>query len=1132
MSQDQSARIAAIDTARSFIVQAPAGSGKTELLVQRMLALLAHASHPSEILAITFTKKAAGEMRERLLSALQSAQTDYAPKTSPERERWQLARAARARDRECNWRLLERPHLLSIDTFDAFSLRVLRASPYATEFRSAALASLEEDASAQYREAARRSLLDLSDEVHARAVSTVLAALDNRVDEIIALLATLLSKRALWLERVADDSEEAVAAMREAMVRCVEAEVAPLLRLWPTEETARVCALASFAADSLLSSDGETSNYARVASVVAAASLNRGEIESLHEWRSLAGFLLTDTGWRRQFNKTQGFPSPKDKGLTDDEKQQRYEALASIKSLLVDLQALPNSERLLEALTTVQSLPDLDAIARQDAILRATLRLLKIAASEMLLIERTRSMIDFSGVAMSAQSALANYRDEVYGRFEAAIAHILIDEYQDTNPSQTELVRSLVEDWQPSDGRTLFLVGDPMQSIYAFRDADVSLFADAWTRGIGNVALTPLTLTANYRSQPVLVDWVNKSIAQVFVASRRSIASAPVAFARAEAARLGKPQDAAPMQWQFESADDEAAAIMDDIDRVRRENPAATIAILVRSRSHAAEVLRALRNAKISFTAREFASWLDRPIVRDLLSLAYVIAQPADRLSWFAWLRSPMVGLTLDTIAAIGAFEETERLVFPQVLTAPALLDSVTDEDRARIESAWRALADTEAQANYLTLAARVHRVFLACGGSIIAASEEAQVEVEEFLALLESEASDSLLPPREQFEAVVAGQKRSFSSALSEPGTLADASPPIEVLTLHKAKGLEWDCVYMPQLQKVTGKDSRELIHWHFVRFSPENTALKRNSSSFLLAAKETRRSSAHSVYDFVRSMNVQARNDELKRLLYVGCTRAKSRLILSISGEAKSSQTNTLAALLTWPEIERDASEAAEVSDARPSRRVLGASLTRVQWFNTVLNHARIQKADLGSQSIPTSPTNSENAAQTSAAKDQIAFGIVGHKLIEGLAAALGRHREFSPSKEAVKRLLLGEGASRESIDGAANGLLTAVERMRKSNHFAFIHDTRHQGGGNELALIQSANNGTQLLRMDRTFIDTDGVRWIVDYKFADSAEVDAHRAQLESYRSALLDVEPSRTIRCAVYFPLQDHFASLDL
>lgn len=1132
MSQDHSARIAAIDTARSFIVQAPAGSGKTELLVQRMLALLAHASHPSEILAITFTKKAAGEMRERLLAALRSAQTDHAPTSSPERERWQLARAARARDSECNWRLLERPHLLSIDTFDAFSLRVLRASPYATEFRSAALANLEEDASALYREAARRSLLDLSDEAHARAVSTVLAALDNRVDDIIALLATLLSKRALWLDRVADDSEEAVAAMREAMVRCVEAEVAPLLNLWPTQETARVCALASFAADSLQSSDGETSSYALAASVVAAASLNRGEIESIHEWRSLAGFLLTDTQWRRQFNKTQGFPTPKDKGLTDDEKQQRTEALASIKSLLADLQALPNSERLREALVTVQSLPDLDAIARQDAILRATLRLLKISASEMLMIERNRSMIDFSGVAMSARSALVNYRDEVYGRFEAAIAHILIDEYQDTNPSQTELVRSLVEDWQPGDGRTLFLVGDPMQSIYAFRDADVSLFADAWTRGIGNVALTPLTLTANYRSQPALVDWVNQTMGQVFVADRRSNASAPVAFAHAEAARQGKPHDASPMQWQFESADDEAGAIIDDIDRVRQENPAATIAILVRARSHAAEVLSALRNAKTSFTAREIASWVDRPIVRDLLSLAYVIAQPADRLSWFAWLRSPMVGLTLDTIATLGTLQETERLVFPQVLAAPSLLDSVTDEERARIESAARALSDAEAQANHLTLAARVHRVFLACGGAMIAASEEAHIEVEEFLALLEREASDSLLPPREQFEAVVAGQKRSFSSASSKSGTPADVSPPIEVLTMHKAKGLEWDYVYIPQLQKATGKDSRELIHWHFVRFSPENTAMKQNSSSFLLAAKETRRSSANSVYDFVRSMNVQARNDELKRLLYVGCTRAKSRLILSISGEAKSSQTNTLAALLTWPEIEREASEALKSSDARPARRVLGASLTRVPLVNTSLNHARIPHSDLGSQPIATSTANRENTAQISAAKNEIAFGIVGHKLIEGLAAAIGGNREFSPSKEAIKRLLLSEGASRESIDGAADGLLAAFERMRKSTHFAFIHDARHQGGGNELALVQSASNGSKLIRMDRTFIDTDGVRWIVDYKFADSAQVDAHRAQLESYRSALLKIEPSRTIRCALYFPIQDHFSILNI
>src|SRR5262249_25942130 len=96
---------------------------------------------------------------------------------------------------------------------------------------------------------------------------------------------------------------------------------------------------------------------------------------------------------------------------------------------------------------------------------------------------------------------------------------ILVDEFQDTSFTQLRLLELLTSGWEPGDGRTLFVVGDPMQSIYRFREAEVGLFLRAWKAGVGGVELQPITLSANFRSQAGVVEWVNGAFAQVMPSS-------------------------------------------------------------------------------------------------------------------------------------------------------------------------------------------------------------------------------------------------------------------------------------------------------------------------------------------------------------------------------------------------------------------------------------------------------------------------------------------------------------------------------------------------------------------------------------------------------------------------------------
>ena len=101
---DAAIRLQATDPRHSFLVQAPAGSGKTELLTDRILALLSTVKRPEDIVAITFTRKAAAEMHERVLEKLTKGLSDMPPALEHERRSWEMARKVLERDRECQWR--------------------------------------------------------------------------------------------------------------------------------------------------------------------------------------------------------------------------------------------------------------------------------------------------------------------------------------------------------------------------------------------------------------------------------------------------------------------------------------------------------------------------------------------------------------------------------------------------------------------------------------------------------------------------------------------------------------------------------------------------------------------------------------------------------------------------------------------------------------------------------------------------------------------------------------------------------------------------------------------------------------------------------------------------------------------
>ncbi|MCI0356576.1 MAG: UvrD-helicase domain-containing protein, partial [Acidobacteria bacterium] len=333
--------------ATSFIVRAPAGSGKTELLTQRFLSLLSHVQRPEEIVAITFTQKAAAEMRSRIRDALDDARAPSKHGGLYVEQRRSLAKRVVQRDRELGWELERNPNRLRIQTIDALCAWLTRRLPILSGFGMQR--QILEDATALYRAAARNTLAELeSEEAWSEPTAKLLQHLDNDLPRLEDLLTEMLGRRDQWIRHLGAASERAMLeeALQEEIclgLRRAEAAVPPASK-------AAIVELAQYAAANLQSRDPP----APIAACVALTELPPAETEALPMWRSIAALLLTKNGqWRRSARVQDGFPTPR--FGTKADKQRARAMKDKMSALLEDLAA--QAEPFRNALEALRQLP-------------------------------------------------------------------------------------------------------------------------------------------------------------------------------------------------------------------------------------------------------------------------------------------------------------------------------------------------------------------------------------------------------------------------------------------------------------------------------------------------------------------------------------------------------------------------------------------------------------------------------------------------------------------------------------------------------------------------------------------------------------------------------------------------------
>ena len=311
-ADDQQARHEALDVTRSFIVQAPAGSGKTELLIQRYLRLLATVDNPEEILAITFTRKAAREMQQRVSQALLRAQTGVAAELEHEQRTLDAALAVLNKDEENDWQLLKSPRRMRIQTLDALCAGITRLVPLSSGIGGVGNTIVSAEVKINYESAAVATLdwLLVDDGLNA-AVEKVLSHLDNSTVAYVAYVSRMLETRDQWLGITGTGLMEDPTAVRKLLEKNIAIVVQHHLRAsrkaLELADTGELPALASYAGTNLCE-NGMNDHVAAVLSEL--SSIPGSDLYDLPLWGGVAELLLTKKGtWRKTVTKNDGFPA-------------------------------------------------------------------------------------------------------------------------------------------------------------------------------------------------------------------------------------------------------------------------------------------------------------------------------------------------------------------------------------------------------------------------------------------------------------------------------------------------------------------------------------------------------------------------------------------------------------------------------------------------------------------------------------------------------------------------------------------------------------------------------------------------------------------------------------------------------
>ncbi len=1081
----------ALDPALSVVVEACAGSGKTWLLVSRLLRLLLAGARPGEILAITYTRKAAREIEERLRLWLRQ----LAVLPEPEALRFLTdrgladAEAARQlpRARGLLEALFEAEPPITITTFHGWFARLMGGAPLSTGmagFRlTEAAGPLLEEAWERFARHCGKS----PEAPEARALVSLFSQIGQLRTR--SLLHAFVERRAEWHAFLDDGS----AGLDEALAR-LEADLGVL----PGQDP-----IADFFAQPGLTANLET--VARLLALNTATDQNKAiqlraalemaktakmaGVADLHEcYAALRGVFLTQAGSpcaikpsAAQAKRLQG-----EESLYLSLRQQIAEDLVRVGETLLETRILALNR---EVFTAACGL------------------LAQLEASK-----KDSRQMDFTDLEWHADRLLADPEVAPFlqARLDARYRHILLDEFQDTNPLQWRILLAWLEAYG-ADGSPprVFLVGDPKQSIYRFRRADYRIFthASGWLQD--QFGAVRIENDRTFRNAPALVEVVNALFSHEpdFLGFRpqtavRSTLPGRVellplvsveAPAGAEAAAgeggeggLRDPLHCAPSLAEDLRRQAEARLLAERLQAIvghwavqgeKGTRPAhwGDVLILTRRRTILPEYERALRDAGIPYLSVSRGGLLRTLEAADLAALLRWLASPADDLALVHALRTPLFGISDGDLLVLAGREEPRwwaRLQAEAGQGAASLDELLAPE--TPLQRAARLLARWQGLANFLPVHDLLDKVFhegelIARYRAVVPEAMEASVRanLEAFIAL-SLQVDAGRYPSLPRFIDELGRLARAGDEEAPDEGVIladGEAAGRVRIMTIHGAKGLEAPIVWL--IDARNGRQRRDsdcvLLDW------PPGEARPRHFSMV------TRKDEQGSRREAMFAAEEAARVREDLNLLYVAITRASQYFLASGIQPSRGG------------------------TDPNPWERI-AAALERLGAQDGTYGLPP-QQLDAAAGPAPALPEALPPAVPIGSFRDETPAD-------ENLGALFGT--DFHQCLEALTEGLPTTGLPAQPLELARR--LLAREELA-----VFFDPARYAWALNEMEFVDRFG---RVGRVDR-LVDDGETLWVLDYKTGtpDAALMDDYRTQLARYRSGIAGLWPGRPVRCAL-------------
>jgi ATP-dependent helicase/nuclease subunit A len=1056
---------AALDPSKSCVVEACAGSGKTWLLVSRMIRLLLAGANPSALLAITFTRKAAQEMTDRLNQWLQGLALNSDDEVRA------FLRQRRVPEGEIDTLLPRARGLLeavltatpgpTITTFHGWFMQLLKCAPLEAGLPWGA--SLLERENQLQREVWER----LADE-WARRPDTpegmALTALlnDYGAVNVEALLFHFLQRRAEWWAYTEGQAEAVGFALDKLRASLqFDQDLDPLAAFWADE---RMLARVKRVGQAL--EKGSKSERERAAPILQSLALDPADAHT-----ALMKYLMT-AGARRKTPATKELQKALGAGLDAylNDLDQVETALEQVSSHLAEIRAWRlNCHGLLLGHALLQ--------AYQDA--KAELGVIDFADAEWL---ACRLLANEEHAPMLALKLDARYR------------HLLLDEFQDTNPLQWQgLSAWLAQSGAANAGMTVFMVGDPKQAIYRFRRGEARVFAAAAEFLEAHFDAHRFTQNETRRLAPALVQAVNPVFADEpgFEAHRHAEASAQLAGAArclTVTAKVAEPVPGDtlrnPLATARPEAEDKAVHLeaerfaqvlrdeiigrwqVSDDDGPRPARPGDILA-LVRRRTHLQVYERALERARIPFITSRRGGLLHALEAQDLIALLETLLTPHADLKLAHALRSPLFACDDAELLHLSAqpgehwWGRLERL-------------AGLGECPPRLARAERLLRGWRAHVGAFPVHDLLDRIYFEGDVEARYAAAAPPATQPQIAANLRAFLRLALTQDGGRYP-TLAGFIRELKNLVDDvdaapgEGIAADADNALRLLTIHGAKGLEAPIVWL-----LGGSDHRKSETYAVLSPWPPTASGPQHFSLF--GKQEDRGAFRLSWFDEEEILASR----EATNLLYVGLTRAKQGLI--VSGDAKQNE---------WLErISRTWQAAAPPGD-------LPVGTQRDTPVSTSVP-PRLEAPAIGQR-------RPMEARTQATARGELLHACLAH---------------LAPPGSPVNLLAL---ARRLDLDRELTGLLARARELMALPALArFFSPAGYRRAHNELPLLLP---GGETRRIDR-LVEFDDEIWVLDYKTGErdatlaAAELLAHHGpQLADYGRAVAALWPGKPVRAAL-------------